>query len=90
MKSYKQLNAILSDAVLNDTDLLAIKTEWETELKKISSFMDKFLDRFGNKIIADKDSSPEWALYSQKCEQYSNYNRAIRNVDYYITKKKYA
>lgn len=90
MKTYQQLNAILSDAVLYDHDLAELKAEWDAELKKIHAFMDKFLDRFGNKIIADKDNSPEWKLYTQKCDEYSNYNRAIRNVDYYIAKKKYA
>lgn len=87
MITYTALNNELSDIIQNDGDLNELKQEYTTKIKKLHAFIDMFLERFGNKVIGEKDSSPEWRLFSQKSEEYNNYARAIRNIDYWIAKK---
>lgn len=84
--TYDQLNQILSSTVANDGDLQALKKEWAVQLKKISVFMDKFLDKYSSRLMGEKNNSPEWTLYNKKTQEYNNYARAIRNVEYFIAK----
>lgn len=86
--TYAQLNDTLSDTLVNGGDLESLKTDWEMQIKKLHTFMEMFLERFGDRVLGEKDSSPEWRLYSAKCDAYSNYTRAVRNVDYFQAKKR--
>lgn len=87
MITYESLNHKLSMAIQNDGDLKELKKEYTTNITKLHMFIDMFLEKFGNKVIGEKNNSPEWRLFSQKSEEYNNYARAIRNIDYWIAKK---
>jgi hypothetical protein len=84
--NYTQLNSILSDTVANNGDLASLKRTWATHLVKVSKFIEMFLEKYGDRIMGDKDNTPEWNLYSKKTEEYNTYARAIRNVEYFIAK----
>lgn len=86
MVSYFELNNEISAYVANDKDLHELKQKYEKQVTKIHAFMDMFLQKFGSKVMGDKDSSPEWKLFSTKNEEYNVYSRAIRNVEYFISK----
>lgn len=45
-----------------------------------------FLEKYGNRIMGEKEDTPEWNLYNKKSEEYNTYARAIRNVEYFIAK----
>lgn len=85
--TYDQLNQIISSAVANNGDLQSLKMEMALKLKKISVFMDKFLKKYGSRLMGDQSDTPEWNLYKKKTEEYNNYARAIRNVEYFIAKE---
>ena len=84
--NYNQLNSILSDTVANNGDLASLKGTWVTQLVKVSRFIEMFLEKYGDRIMGDKDNTPEWNLYNKKTEEYNTYARAIRNVEYFIAK----
>lgn len=86
MISYLELNNEISSYVAHEKDLNELKEKYETQVKKLHAFMDMFLKKFGSKVMGDKDKSPEWKLFSSKTEEYNVYTRAIRNVDYFISK----
>lgn len=88
MVNYATLNDKISDAIVNGDDLNTLKTQWLGEVDKISTFVEMFLDRYGNRVLGEKDQSPEWKLYTSKTDDYNTYTRAIRNVDYFIAKQK--
>jgi hypothetical protein len=88
--TYEALNAQISKTLANQGDLTPLKEQWSTHLQKTSDFIDMFLERFGGRVLGDRDTSPEWKLYLTKTEEYNNYARAIRNLDYFIAKSKYA
>jgi hypothetical protein len=90
METYNELNNRISQVLTYGGDLNELKTQWTKELRKLDVFMEMFLETYGNRILGDKRNTPEWKLYSQKTESYSNYSRAIRSVDYFISKQKYA
>jgi len=74
--------------MLQGGDLQELKAQWVKETQLLHSFLDKFIDRFGSKIMGERDDSPEWKLYLAKSEEYNAYNRAIKSVDYFIQKEK--
>ena len=88
MKTYTQLNAELSQVLQTNGDLEPLKVSYTHELKRIEVFMEMFLEKYGKRILGDKTNSPEWNLYTQKTEAYNNYNRMLRQVDYFIAKQK--
>lgn len=84
--NYNQLNSILYDTVANNGDLASLRSTWVTHLVKVSKFIEVFLERYGERIMGDKEDTPEWNLYNKKTEEYNTYARAIRNVEYFIAK----
>ena len=88
MITYEQLSKQISDVQLSQGDLQELKVKWDAALLKLHDFIEMFLERFGNRVIGDKDNSPEWTLYSKKYDEYSAYSRAIRALDYFIAKEK--
>lgn len=87
MITYAGLNNEISSYVANEFDLSQLKEKYTSQLNRIDAFMEKFLDKFGNRVMGDYESTPEWKLYKSKNEEYNVYARAIRNVDYFIAKK---
>lgn len=85
--NYHQLNNILSETIANDGDLRDLHKMWGTQLIKVTKFIEMFLDKYGKRIDGDKEDTPEWKLYTKKSEEYNNYARAIRNVEYFIAKQ---
>lgn len=90
MKTYSQLCSEITNINLYGGCLQSLKSEWELELKKIDTFISMFLEKYGTRIIGEKKNTPEWVLYSAKTEQFSNYTRALRQLDYFLAKEKYA
>lgn len=84
--NYSQLNDILSKTVANDGDLHELRKSWTLHLAKVSKFIEMFLEKYGNRIMGEKEDTPEWNLYNKKSEEYNTYARAIRNVEYFIAK----
>jgi|688.fasta_scaffold301573_3 hypothetical protein len=84
--NYSQLNDVLSQTIANDGNLRELRKSWGNHLAKVSKFIEMFLDKYGDRIMGDKDNTPEWNLYSKKTEEYNTYARAIRNVEYFIAK----
>lgn len=85
--TYNQLINQISSALHNQLPLEPIKEQYQLELDKVSSFLDMFLDKFGSRVSGDKDDSPEWKLYNKKCQEFHDYTRAIRNIDYFLSKE---
>jgi hypothetical protein len=88
MTSYQSLNEELTQTLQDGGDLNALRSKWTDSVAKISAFVEMFLDRCGNRVLGEKNESPEWKLYINKTDEYNNYTRAIRNVDYFIAKQK--
>lgn len=87
MITYSGLNNEISTYVANEFDLNQLKEKYSSQLNRIDAFMEKFLDKFGNRVMGERENTPEWNLYKSKNEEYNVYARAIRNVDYFIAKK---
>lgn len=87
MISYQALNNEISNHVQNDFDLDELKSKYTSSMLKIDAFMEKFLDKFGSRVMGDAENTPEWKLFKSKNEEYNVYSRAIRNVEYFIAKK---
>lgn len=87
MITYSGLNNEISTYVANDFELSQLKEKYTAQLNRIDAFMEKFLDKFGNRVMGERENTPEWNLYKSKNEEYNVYARAIRNVDYFIAKK---
>jgi hypothetical protein len=85
--TYNQLNSEISNALRNQLSLEPLKEKYQSERDKISAFLEMFLERFGGRVSGDKDDSPEWKLYNKKCQEYHDYTRAIRSVEYFISKE---
>lgn len=84
--NYSQLNDVLSQTIANDGDLQTLRKTWTLHLAKVTKFIEMFLEKYGDRIAGEKENTPEWNLYSKKTEEYNNYARAIRNVEYFIAK----
>lgn len=87
MTTFNQLNSKISDAVINNGDLFALRKSFVLEQYKLSKFMDMFIEKVGPKIMDDRTKSPEWKLYTAKTDEFNSYGRAIRITDYYLAKK---
>ena len=88
--SYSQLNNQISAVLQQQGDLSGLKQQWTKEVQRLDVFLDMFLDKYNSRLLGDKTNSPEWNLYTAKTEAYNNYARALRSVDYFIAKQKYA
>lgn len=87
MTTFNQLDSKISDTVLNNGDLFALRKTFVLEQYKLSKFMDKFMDKLGHKLMEDRTKSPEWQLYTKKTDEFNSYGRAIRITDYHLAKK---
>jgi hypothetical protein len=85
--TYEQLNTEISKRIQNQQSLFDLRDEWKDHIKKLDQFIEMFLDRFAGKVAGDYDGSPEWKLYKTKCDEYHNYARALRNIEYFIAKE---
>jgi hypothetical protein len=86
MITYTTLNNQLSNFIQKGYNLSDLKESWENEVKTLNRFFDMFIERFGEALEAE-EIGPEHKLYMQKTEEYNNYVRAIRNVEYWISKE---
>lgn len=84
--NYTQLNDVLSQTIASEGDLQQLRKSWGKQLVKVSKFLEMFLEKYGNRIDGERKDTPEWNLYAKKTEEYNNYARAIRNVEYFIAK----
>lgn len=84
--NYAQLNDVLSQTISSEGDLQQLRKSWSLQLVKVSKFLEMFLEKYGSRIDGERQDTPEWNLYTKKTEEYNNYARAIRNVEYFIAK----
>lgn len=88
--NYATLNKQISDIQLAQRDLAPLRAVWLERIVWLHDFLDMFLDRFSERLIGDRDDSPEWILYTEKTEEYNNYSRALRNLEYFMSKERLA
>ena len=88
--NYQALNKQISDVLQSQGDLSPLREAWLNKIQWLHDFLDMFLDRFSERVIGDRDNSPEWELYSAKTEEYNNYSRALRNLEYFMAKERLA
>jgi hypothetical protein len=56
------------------------------EKMKMDKFFTMFLDKFGDKMDAEKPDTKVWQLYKSKLKEYDQLGQKIKHINYWIAK----
>jgi hypothetical protein len=65
-------------------EMVAERSQLMLDKMKMDRFFSLYLDKFGSKMDADKPDTKIWALYKSKLKEYSEIERQIKILNYYI------
>lgn len=71
---------------MNTIELQKQRSELYIEKMKMDRFFSLYLDKFGGKMDPDKPNTKIWALYKSKLKEYSDLERKIKYVEYWMSK----
>lgn len=66
------------------SELLEERSQKAIEKMKLDRFFSMYLDKFGAKMDPEKVDTKVWTLYKAKLKEYSEVERQIKVLDYYI------
>ena len=88
MNTFDEMTLAISNTMhYGNGDLYTLRKTLVQGQYKISIFLDKFIEKMGNKLDGEQNDSPVWKLYNTKTKTYNEYERAIRIIDYHLAKK---
>ena len=67
-------------------ELQTARQELYIEKMHLDKFFSMYLDKFGDKMDADKPNTKVWALYKNKFDEYEKLTQKIKHLDYWIAK----
>ena len=71
---------------MNMVELTEKRGKLYVEKMKLDRFFSMYLDKFGGKMDPEKPNTNIWKLYKAKLKEYSELEREIKSVEYWITK----
>lgn len=82
--SMNAISAVVQSRDMNA--LAAMKNELIVEKMKLDKFFTMFLDKFERKMDSEVTDTPIWKLYKKKMQEYSDVDRSLKSVSYFLNK----